>query len=175
MSILSPRTVWSSWGQINDASGQDVRTRYVGRHHPEANEMSSLEDHLLMQIRAFKMPEPVREYRFHPVRKWRFDLCYPDLMVAIECEGGIWTGGRHTRGSGFEQDCIKYSEATVLGWKVIRATAGMIDRLEALDLISRAIGFTVSGLPVGTLRSGKARSSGNNRGSAVPTRALRKD
>lgn len=43
-------------------------------------------------------------------------------MIAIELEGGIWSGGRHTRGKGFEGDCDKYNEAALAGWTVFRLT-----------------------------------------------------
>ena len=95
---------------------------------------------LLTQIRAAGLPEPVPEFRFHPERKWRFDLAYPPpLMVAVEREGGIWTGGRHVRGRGYENDAVKYSEAAILGWLVVRCTAGMIRDGRALDLVRRAL------------------------------------
>ena len=41
--------------------------------------------------------EVVKEYLFHPTRKWRFDYAIPDHKIALEVEGGVWTGGRHTR------------------------------------------------------------------------------
>lgn len=78
-----------------------------------------------------------KEYRFHEDRKWRFDYCWPDEMVALEIEGGIWTNGRHTRGKGYENDCEKYSEAAILGWKVIRVTVGMISDGRAIYLLEK--------------------------------------
>ncbi len=64
----------------------------------------------------------VLEHRFHPKRKWRFDLAIPDKMIGIELEGGVWTRGRHTRGKGFIEDCNKYNAASVLGWTILRYT-----------------------------------------------------
>ena len=72
-------------------------------------------------------PEPEREYRFHPVRRWRFDFAWEASKVAVECEGGVWVRGRHVRGSGFRKDCEKYNAATALGWRVFRVTPGMLD------------------------------------------------
>ena len=70
--------------------------------------------------KALRLPEPVTEYRFHPTRLWRFDYAWPERRIALEVEGGIWSAGRHTRGSGFRRDMDKYNEAGRLGWRVFR-------------------------------------------------------
>lgn len=77
------------------------------------------------------LPEPLPEYRFHPTRKWRFDYAWPDEKVAIEIEGGIWTSGRHTRGSGFSRDMEKYNMAGKLGWRVFRFSPHQFRKGEA--------------------------------------------
>lgn len=66
--------------------------------------------------------EAVAEHHFHDSRKWRFDVAIPEMMVAIELEGGVYTKGRHTRGAGFVKDIEKYNKATVMGWNVLRYT-----------------------------------------------------
>lgn len=83
-------------------------------------ESSSLETKALKILREVSGIEPETEYRFHPTRRWRFDFAFPKPMIAIEIEGGVWTGGRHIHPVGFEKDCEKYNEATKLGWKVYR-------------------------------------------------------
>jgi len=109
---------------------------------------SELEDTLAFHIRAAGLPEPEREYRFHPVRRWRFDFAvrrwrfdfaYPDKMIAIECEGGTWSGGRHSRGQGFEDDCIKYNTAAIMGWVVLRFTGKLINNWYAISVIEEAL------------------------------------
>ena len=88
--------------------------------------MSDLEDSLIEQVSDLNLPTPVRELVFHPPRRWRFDLSWPDQMVACEVEGATWSGGRHTRGSGFEKDCEKYNQAAIDGWVVVRVTSSMV-------------------------------------------------
>ena len=90
--------------------------------------VSKAEESLALQIRAVRLPEPVREHRFHTTRKWRFDFAYPAQKLAIEVEGGVWSGGRHTRGSGFTNDCEKYNAALMNGWRVYRCTPDMIKK-----------------------------------------------
>lgn len=97
--------------------------------------MSKLEDELLLQIRALKLPEPVVQYRFHPIRRWKFDIAWPDLMLAVEVEGGGWIGGRHTRGSGFTKDLEKYDSAMQLGWSIYRCDGALIKSGKAVKTI----------------------------------------
>ena len=93
---------------------------------------------LLLQIRAVGLSMPVEEHRFCK-RRWRFDLAWPDRKLAVEIEGGTWSHGRHTRGKGFAMDCIKYNEATLLGWCVLRVTTGMVNDGSALQYVERAL------------------------------------
>ena len=87
------------------------------------------------------IPRPVAEYRFHDSRKLRFDFAWPEHRVALEIEGGVWTGGRHTRGSGFVGDLEKYSEAAALGWRIIRVQPSELLTNKTTDIIRRAINW----------------------------------
>lgn len=84
----------------------------------------------------------LREHKFHPERRWRFDFAAPCAMVALEIEGGVWSGGRHTRGKGFIGDCHKYNGAVARGWKVLRVTPQMMESewVHVVGWISGAIG-----------------------------------
>jgi very-short-patch-repair endonuclease len=83
--------------------------------------------------------ECVKEHRFHPKRMWRFDYAIPEHKIAIEVEGGVWTGGRHTRPQGFLGDIEKYNTATLMGWRVFRVTPEDLYRTATLNLIKQAI------------------------------------
>lgn len=91
--------------------------------------MSDLEFIVSSRITLAKVPKPEREYVFHPGRRWRFDFAWPDYKIALECEGGIFSMGRHTRGKGFIGDCEKYNQAMLDGWIVLRYTTHTIDRV----------------------------------------------
>lgn len=82
---------------------------------------------LAQKCRAFDLPEPVAEYRFHPVRKWRFDWAWPERKIAVEVDGGVWVQGRHNRGSGYLADMEKLNAAAEAGWRVFRFATGRID------------------------------------------------
>ena len=80
-----------------------------------------------------------REYQFHPTRRWRFDYAWPHYLVAVEIEGGTWSGGRHVTGAGYRSDCEKYNEAAIMGWLVLRFTTDMIQDALALRTLEFAL------------------------------------
>lgn len=83
--------------------------------------------------------EPVREHRFHPIRKWRFDYAFPELKIAIECDGGVWTGGRHNRPTGYLKDMEKFNAAAELGWVVLKFTPQQLMTSATIDIIRSTI------------------------------------
>lgn len=106
---------------------------------------------LLTHIRQANLPEPDLEVRFHPQRKWRFDLAWPAYRLAVEVEGGVWSGGRHVRGQGYIGDCRKYNHASLLGWRLLRFPTEMIETGEAILLIEQAIN-SPPGIPLQLMR-----------------------
>jgi very-short-patch-repair endonuclease len=80
---------------------------------------------------------PEREFMFHPTHKWRFDFAFRFAKLAVEVEGGV--NGRHQRIGGSTADCVKYSEAAVLGWRVIRATTAQVMSGQAIIWVLKAL------------------------------------
>jgi len=98
------------------------------------------EEQLLAQILLCgDMEPPEEEFRFAPPRMWRFDFCFLVQRVAVEVEGGTWTRGRHSRGGGFAEDCLKYNEAAIMGYTVLRFTTQQVESGLALLTIRRAL------------------------------------
>ncbi|MCE7567549.1 endonuclease domain-containing protein [Aliivibrio fischeri] len=85
--------------------------------------------HSRIQRNFIGLPEPDKEVRFHPVRKWRMDYAWPDLKIALEVHGGHHSNGRHVRGAGFAEDRAKMNEAQLLGWLVLEVTTDNIKDL----------------------------------------------
>lgn len=99
---------------------------------------SGLEAQCALILRSLGV-EYVEELTAIEGRAWRFDFAIPALRIAIECEGGTWRGGRHTRGAGFERDAQKYNAAAIAGWMVLRFTEAMLDSGEARQTIAAAV------------------------------------
>lgn len=81
----------------------------------------------------------VREFKFHPIRKWAWDFSWNDRLIAFEIEGGVFTGGRHGRGSGILKDIEKSNAAALLGWRTLRATGTMVRNGTALRIVEAAL------------------------------------
>jgi hypothetical protein len=113
------------------------------------------------------LPTAQVEFKFHPARKWKFDFAFGvvgarseelgDRMpgfdsdantkllaarfspLAIEVQGAIWTGGRHSRGSGLVKEYEKMNAAAVLGWRVMYCTPQEIGTLKFARTIQAAL------------------------------------
>lgn len=83
--------------------------------------------------------EPIAEFMFAPPRKFRADFCWPEAMLILECDGGIWTQGRHTRGSGFLRDMEKLNLAAILGYRVIRVTPKEMKSGKVFELLAKIL------------------------------------
>ena len=86
------------------------------------------------------LPLPVAEHRFHPPRRWRFDFCWPQFSVALENQGGIFSGGRHTRGAALLQEHEKLNNAAADGWRVLFATPQSICSPDMLTVLRIVLG-----------------------------------
>ena len=103
--------------------------------------MSKARDKLLCKCQLFAKSKGLpcaAEYRFHPSRKWRFDLAIVPLKIAIEYEGIMGAPrSRHTSATGYTGDANKYNEAQLHGWLVLRFTA--LNMKSMPDILERAI------------------------------------
>lgn len=108
----------------------------------KTRKVSPLEERMAVILRSLTQDTSLtfeREYKFHPTRNWRADFAIVDLHILIEVEGGVFSGGRHTRGVGFTNDCEKYNEAALHHWMVLRFTGEQIKNGMAWKMIERAI------------------------------------
>lgn len=81
-----------------------------------------------------------QEYKFHPDRKWRADFLITGKKILIEVEGGIWSGGRHTRGKGYIGDMEKYNSAAMMGFTVLRFSTEQVKAGVAIKQIEQLVG-----------------------------------
>jgi len=105
--------------------------------------MTPIQDKLFLAALAQAgIPAPVAEFRFHPIRKWRFDFCWPDQKLALEIDGAVWTGGRHTRGSGWMKDTEKLNAAAILGFRMLRCSPQQSSTSAMIESIKSALTYS---------------------------------
>ncbi|MDC5235394.1 DUF559 domain-containing protein [Acinetobacter baumannii] len=109
------------------------------RSAKQAREPSVGEVLLATHLRACKIGFE-QEYKFHPERKWRADFLITGTKILIEVEGGIWSGGRHTRGEGYIGDMEKYNSAAMMGFTVLRFSTEQVKAGVAIKQIEQLVG-----------------------------------
>lgn len=98
----------------------------------------------LAACKACGLPDPIPEYQFAKGRRWRIDWYFElgDRKVALEIEGGIFSGGRHVRGSGFKKDMEKYNAAAAMGILLVRCAPKEQFTNDTMRTISLALGVS---------------------------------
>ena len=96
-------------------------------------EKSPGEEQFVLDCRIAGLSPFLRQYKFHPTRKWLFDFARPECKLAIEVEGGVFSSGGHVRGKGYESNCEKYNAAVKLGWRVLRYSTDMVFAEDAIN------------------------------------------
>lgn len=100
---------------------------------------SRIEELFAVQVRALRLPVPVRELSPVAGRRWRVDFAWPAFRLIVEIEGGVWSGGRHVRPVGFAGDCEKYNALALSGWMVLRFPGDQVESGVAVRLAAQAI------------------------------------
>lgn len=99
--------------------------------------------------KSVNLSTPSAEVMFYPERKWRFDFAWQAERVALEIDGGVWSGGRHGRGSGIVKEHEKFNSAASLRWRVFRTTPQALSEPKLWAQIKEAVSphiFTVESM-----------------------------
>lgn len=100
------------------------------------------------------IPAPIYEYKFCADRLWRFDLAWVNPPVtrtfiagrvgaglAIEVQGGLFSGGRHNRGAAMLKEYEKLNKAACLGWRILYVQPRELCMASTVLLIKEAFGW----------------------------------
>jgi hypothetical protein len=102
--------------------------------------MTPLQDSIfLAALKQADIHNPEAELRFAPPRRWRFDYAWPDCKLALEVQGGIWTGGRHSRGAAMVKEWEKLNTAAIQGWRIIYCQPSDLTKPETIQTIRAAM------------------------------------
>lgn len=95
-----------------------------------------MEDKVLKILKSVCI-EWLQELRFDSVRKFKFDYGHWKLKIAVEMEGGIYTGTGHVKTGTYLKDMQKYNMAQIRGWMVLRYAYGQENNIK--DDVLKAI------------------------------------
>ena len=122
---------------------RDKKARPVGKRNNADKShlfLDAWEQHAPAWRKKYAVPEP--ECVFAPPRKFRFDWCFVVQGVAVEVDGGQWSGpngGRHNS----DKDREKMNLAAVSGYRVMHFTPRQLrqDPAGCVALVVKALEF----------------------------------
>ena len=121
-------------------TNKSLHSQYNTLTRKLANEKRAQEYEMFrLKLAAFTGCEIKPEHPFYPGRRWRIDFAVIDLKIGIEIEGGVWSGGRHTRGKGFIDDMEKYNAAVTLGWVILRFTPQDLNKITTFETVKKVV------------------------------------
>lgn len=94
-----------------------------------ATSTKTFEEKFLDLWRSWELgPEPIRNAKVIPGRRLEIDFCWPDIRLAVECQGGIFAKERsgHSNIPGMKRDMEKNNLLQCLGWVLLQIHAGDI-------------------------------------------------
>jgi len=99
------------------------------------------EEAFLFWCKAMKFPVPCRNFRFMRDRKFEIDFAWPQWLIGVEIQGGIWLagGGAHSRPAQILRDLVKHNLLIERGWRVWEFTPDQVISGEAVQSIAPAI------------------------------------
>ncbi len=98
-------------------------------------------------IKGLGLPEPVPEYKFHPLRNWRVDYAFPYVKLGVEIEGGLFGKGKecpvcgrrsvagHSSIERLKKDMEKYTTLALAGWSLLRFLPEEVENGHAANVI----------------------------------------
>lgn len=101
---------------------------------PQVSRKPMYEKLLTQQCVAEGLPEFEREFRFHSQRKWRIDLAWPKVKLAVEIDGAV-----HRIKERFRGDIEKHQALLFAGWKLLRVSTMQVRNGEAVKLVKKAL------------------------------------
>ena len=121
-------------------TNKTLHSQYNALARKLANEKRAGEYEMFRRkLAAFTGCEIKPEHSFYPGRRWRIDFAIVDLKIGIEIEGGVFSGGRHTRGAGFVADIEKYNSAATLGWVILRFTPQDLNKITTFETVKKVV------------------------------------
>jgi very-short-patch-repair endonuclease len=100
---------------------------------------SALENLFAMQLDSAGLTGYVREYQAIPGRRFRFDFAWRKERLLVEINGGTYSKGAHSTGTGINRDYEKGNLAVINGWRVLSFDTKMVKSGAALEVVEQIL------------------------------------
>jgi very-short-patch-repair endonuclease len=100
---------------------------------------SPLEDLFAFQLDSAGLTGYVREYQAIPGRRFRFDFAWKKERLLVEINGGTYSKGAHSTGTGINRDYEKGNLAVLNGWRVLSFDTKMVKSGAALEVVEHIL------------------------------------
>ena len=98
---------------------------------------SPLENLFAMQLDSAGLTGYIREYQAIPGRRFRFDFAWRKERLLVEINGGTYSKGAHSTGTGIARDYEKGNLAVLNGWRVLSFDTKMVKSGAALEVVEK--------------------------------------
>ena len=100
---------------------------------------SALEDLFAFQLDSAGLTGYVREYQAIPGRRFRFDFAWRKERLLVEINGGTYSKGAHSTGTGINRDYEKGNLAVLNGWRVLSFDTKQVKSGAALEMVEQIL------------------------------------
>lgn len=121
--------------RMSAAQAKKISKKLNAKTKAIISQIGSIGEETLARHFQIKKINFVREFNFHPSRKFRADFYLPEYNVLIEVEGGTKGKSRHTTHAGYSKDLEKYNSAQILGFSRLAFTTEQISKGQAIETI----------------------------------------
>jgi very-short-patch-repair endonuclease len=84
---------------------------------PQARHKDELADMLGNALKERLGYAPTKEFRFHPIRRWRFDLLFEPVKLAVEIDGAFHVSQKRLREDAEKRNAAREAGYTVLNYR----------------------------------------------------------
>ena len=94
---------------------------------------------VLAYFKSCGLPPPIIEYRFYLGRRHKSDFAWPTEKVALEVQGGVYTGQAHGSITGILKGIEKDNLYSMAGWLQLKCLPNTLLKQDTVNMIQRCL------------------------------------
>jgi hypothetical protein len=94
---------------------------------------------VLAYFKSCGLPPPIIEYTFYPGRRHKSDFAWPTEKVALEVQGGVYTGQAHGSITGILKGIEKDNLYSMAGWLQLKCLPNTLLKQDTVNMIQRCL------------------------------------